>query len=64
MTPKEKVKELINEYLQVYDGRVLQAKKCSIITVCEILNALFINNFENRLEIKYWQEVKQEIEKL
>ena len=57
MTPKEKAKELVNKYLQIYDGRVPQGKQGALICVDEIQK---VTNHE----IKYWQEVKQEINKL
>ena len=67
MTPKEKSVELVNKYLQIYDGRVPQAKQCALIAVDEILN-LMIKEFKwdvkHNGNIEYWQEVKQEIEKL
>ena len=67
MTPQEKGKELVNKYLQVYDGRLPIAKQCALIAVDEILN-LMIKEFKwdifNNGHIEYWLEVKQEIEKL
>lgn len=78
MIPKEKAKELVdkftdieNEYNEYSDFK--QAKQCALITVDEILenvNYFFTelekdglpNKFDD--EIEYWQEVKQEIEKL
>ena len=59
MTPKEKAQELVNKYLQVYDGRVIQAKQCALIAVDEILSAIGFN-----INDEYWFEVKQELEKL
>jgi hypothetical protein len=69
MTPKEKAVELVNKYLQVYDGRVSFAKHCALIAVDEILNnfgqltdgANFYTIYD---AIKFYKEVKQEIEKL
>jgi hypothetical protein len=58
MTHKEKAKELVNKFLQIYDGRVPQAKQCTLICVDEILE------FHDRIDVKYWNEVKQEINKL
>jgi hypothetical protein len=59
MTPKEKSIELVNKYLQIYDGRVIEAKKCALIAVDEILD----NNewFNDDTCNKYWQDVKQEL---
>jgi hypothetical protein len=62
MTPKEKAKELVNKYLQVYDGRVLQAKRCTLILIDEILQ--FGNELDIREPMMYWNSVKQEINKL
>jgi len=60
MTPKEKAIELVNKYLQIYDGRVIQSKQCSLIAVDEILKEESIGS----LLIDWWKEVKSEIEKL
>jgi len=75
MTPKEKAEELILKYLRLQEEgssnwfHKILAKKCALIAVDEILNydirakceVQFI--IEQRIE-SYWQEVKQEIEKL
>jgi hypothetical protein len=64
MSIKEKANELVNKYLQIYDGKVIEAKKCAIVAVNEVLNALafdFENPSENTI---YWLKVKQEIQKL
>ena len=59
MTAKEKAEELVNKYLQIYDGRVPQAKQCALICVDEML-AFDLRFFD----IVFLEEVKQEIEKL
>jgi hypothetical protein len=61
MTPKEKAEELYFKMYDVYgyDDYRLRAIKCALITVDEILKIIHTN-----MEDKYWQEVKQEIEKL
>jgi hypothetical protein len=79
MTPKQKAEELVDKYrilLQNTDTEVaeeilctLVAKSCALIAVDEILNnnnkipgnVNGLHTFENT---SYWQEVKQEIEKL
>ncbi len=74
MTPKGKAKELFKKYSKgkdEYGWSLCEfdscAKQCAIIAVDEILN-LMINNFQWGIEhngnIHYWQEVKQELEKL
>jgi len=63
MTPKEKAEELVGLYYEVdgdsiYDGITWgMAKECALICVDEIQK---VTNYE----INYWEEVKQEIEKL
>ena len=66
MTPKEKAVELVNKYLQIYDGRVPQAKQCAIIALqemIELLDELPINEDVIK-QFAYLQEVKQEIKLL
>tara|TARA_R110000822_G_scaffold123928_4_gene258458 strand:- start:1842 stop:2072 length:231 start_codon:yes stop_codon:yes gene_type:complete len=76
MTPKEKAKELFDKFhfvnsesveLVTGDYELLfslhesDAKECALIALDEILNVLnVIDNFE----MIYWEQVKQEIEKL
>jgi hypothetical protein len=66
MTPKEKSIELVNKYLQIYDGRVIEAKKCALIAVDEIIQLRkgYFDCINPMQDEKYWQEVKKEIEKL
>ena len=66
MTHKEKAKELVNKFLQIYDGRVPQAKQCALICVDEILQTIpnEVMSYEPfMMNTDYWQEVKQEINK-
>jgi hypothetical protein len=73
MTPEEKAKELvfnfrqycvttvsINQYQSEYTLKY--AKQCALIAVDEILKVVIESRYVDT--IKYWQEVKQEIEKL
>ena len=67
MTPKEKALEIFNKMCNSVDELLpLDVKKCALIAVDEIIN----NSLEymgcdlKDGEIIYWQEVKQEIEKL
>jgi hypothetical protein len=73
MTPKEKAIEIVDSYFTIIDGQVefKLIKQCALIAVTEILKEYV--HAENHIEdimgkisiyIKYWQEVKQEIEKL
>jgi hypothetical protein len=72
MTPKEKAKELLDKYdfIYTYDGLSIMdedltlddRKQCALIAVDEV-----IDNIEDdymHYELDWWQEVKQEINKL
>jgi hypothetical protein len=65
MTPKEKAKELVNKLKLSFAGVISNdedweslAKQCALISVDELI--FYCSN----LEMYYWQQVKQEIEKL
>jgi hypothetical protein len=69
MSPKEKAKELIKRYyrdsdLLVEDLTWIQAKECALIAVDEILNHHSQEQGLYRIDTYYWQQVKEEIEKL
>lgn len=75
MTPKEKADELLAKYTVAtwikldeikYLTTIPTAKQCALIAVDELINdndhnETIVNGGLNKL---YWQEVKQEIEKL
>lgn len=69
MTPKEKAEELFTTYrfaLSIKNAPLgnqkdLIAKQCALIAVDEILNSKLFMFWADEL---YWEEVKQEIEKL
>jgi len=66
MTPKEKAKELVYKFYPSVQWKLGQedcldrAKKCALIAVDEIIQA----TIDDWSHSEYWQEVKQEIEKL
>ncbi len=64
-TPKEKAQELVES--MAFSCRECdyeaKAKQCALITLDEIIEALK-NNAANSASWKYFEEVKQEIEKL
>ena len=69
MIPKEKAKELVDKmYVGFFnDLYTYKAKQCTLIAVDEIINTLSIEpiRVNNKYQtLNYWQEVKQEIEKL
>lgn len=67
MTSKEKAEELCNKYFIInqessFINNIDATKQCALITVDEILN---IKSVDRSYELStYWEEVKQEIEKL
>ena len=69
MTPKEKAKDLIDKFARI-DGyqdsidlsKCEYEKQCALIAVEEIETVLLQERVFESLD--YWQEVKQEIEKL
>ena len=76
MTAKEKAEELVSKYYafidfsEMYQGSSKSAKQCALICVDEILGipsiqAAYAQGYSNSKSIEsYWQEVKQEINKL
>jgi hypothetical protein len=72
MTPKEKAQELFGKYAMYlranlrYDEEANEdAKVCALIAVDELINSHLISDKIFDIHpVDYWQEVKQEIEKL
>ena len=61
MTAKEKAIDLVNKFQWKWDiarMSLVNSKQCALICVDEILE------FHDRIDVKYWNEVKQEINKL
>jgi len=64
MTAKEKANELVEKFTFI-NGNSFFAKDCAILTVDEILNSnptWFIDQM--RTTHQYWQEVKNELQKM
>ncbi len=68
MTPKEKAKELIDSYYVLLDGFVTfeQVKQCALIAIDEVIKEIEygIGPYRGSEAIKYWEDIKQEIEAL
>lgn len=68
MTPKDKSIELCDKFDDITNSTLCAAKRCALIAVDEIIEVL--ENDENiyllgdSSYIDFWNEVKQEIEKL
>lgn len=74
MTPKDKAKELLEKFLLEVRGadrynytlesiNCFIAKQCALIAICEIFEASNEVYFDEH-QIKYYQDVKSEIENL
>jgi hypothetical protein len=75
-TPKEKAEELVLNYMPYVDWNgfnekraLINAKKCALLAVDEIIDILEINGFtlqeyHDKGTLEYWLHVKDEIEKL
>ena len=73
MTPQNKAKELYDKYFSMIKiespidrvSSIPYVKKCALIVVEEIKEAIFWHPYERPyFELEYWNEVMQEIEKL
>lgn len=76
MTPKNKAKELITKfrkhamYWDCYNDEPLDtnhAKLCALICVDELINVTLVDDIPRKRtprDKQYWQQVKQELEKL
>ena len=64
MTPQEKAQELAMKFDKL--GETDNAKQCALIAVDEILSINYpFSSVENfYCHVNYWNEVKQELEKL
>jgi hypothetical protein len=68
MTPKQKAEELFAKYAfltisDMSDENFNQTKQCALIAVDEVLNEE--NHFiQTDAHLLYWEQIKQEIEKL
>jgi hypothetical protein len=65
MTPQVKAEVLVNKYLLAtpVGFNIDDAKKCALIAVDEIIEALLMCYSEDHV-VDYWKQVKQEIEKI
>jgi hypothetical protein len=72
MTPKEKAEDIVRKYstyVVMWSGGIeverQNVKQCALISVDEMLKELeSIDDGQTVIPYNYWQEVKQEIEKL
>jgi len=69
MTAKEKSEELFNKFYAWYPNQDAQfiAKQCALMAVDELIHcSISYDNYNATWasQVKYWQEVKQELEKI
>ena len=67
MTPKEKAQELFDKMFLIIENKgmyddLYRANQCALIAVDEILN-ICVDSL-GLTELDYWQDVKEEIQKL
>jgi hypothetical protein len=65
MIPQQKAEELVEKMFSLSTTNAFPAKQCALIAVDEIVNSVVVTNLsvaEN--QFLYWEQVKQEIEKL
>ena len=58
MTPKEKAQELVYKYWDIENIDFINSIECALIAVDELIKQV------THSDVGYWQEVKQEIQKL
>ena len=70
MTPKEKAEELFKQYYSYLKANLMNdreawedAKVCALIAINELIIVCKYYN-DTQVELNYWYEVEQEIEKL
>jgi hypothetical protein len=69
MTPKEKSKELMDIYYNLFSVTLentiseYEAAKCALLDVKNTIEALKFHSWQNRNEIEYYEEVRQELKK-
>ena len=72
MTPKEKAKELVDKFRKEFDwvesdyaiDLYRDTRQCALIAVDELIKLYEFLKPHRGFKISYWDEVKQEIEKL
>ena len=70
MTPKEKAKQLVDKFsyrihiVNCFHDNKVNSKESALIAVDEIISIKLLWYQKDTKELDYWQEVKQEIEKL
>lgn len=60
MSPKDKARELVMKMFEINVDDYC-AKQSALIVCDEIIEALKFHSWQNRNEIEYYEEVKQEI---
>ena len=64
MTPKEKAEELLDKFNLPTGIMSVERKQCALVCVDEIIESWNTDLYVDCGASLYWQEVKQEIEKL
>ena len=63
MEAKEKARELVRQYWDLGNMDIVKSKVCALIAVDEAIDESYLVD-KTYCRQEYWEEVKQEIEKL
>jgi hypothetical protein len=67
MSPKDKARELVNDYYVLFSVTLentiseYEAARCALLDVKNTIEALRFHSWQNRNEINWWLDVKDEI---
>jgi hypothetical protein len=69
MSPKDKARDLVNYYYVLFSEILentiseYEASRCALLDVKNTIEALKFHSWQNRNEIEYYEEVRQELKK-
>ena len=64
MTPLQKAKNIYESMIVDFKIDSWQSKSCALLAINEAIEALEFNSWQNQDVIKYYKEIKEELEKL
>ncbi len=64
MTPKEEADQIYHDMLWIYEQEPIDestARACSLVAVRKIIEALELNEWQNKKQITHYKEVERQI---
>ena len=64
MTPKEEADQIYHDMLWIFEQEPIDestARACSLVAVRKIIEALELNEWQNKKEISHYDEVRRQI---